>query len=659
MRLFFATILLLLKVGITVPSTHAEIVLINGLKLGSRMDTKTGLRVPNTGGNAFIILKQYDNNCGPTSAEMVLHYYGMRPGLGNVWVEGGIHNVEFGTFPQELEDALDGLGIPSLHLPRDGGHAYAFGLMDSIDESRPPIVLLRLALKSYHYVVAVGYKTAANGDLTHVLVANPNGDFQWWNDEHFMDAWSLRNANLVGGKHYGAGGAFVSTIISTQADPYTMIVPKAPPTQQYPPLWAQTIGFEVKGKLDFRPTNWRDWTETLTFNHPFESYFISAVEPLQWNVFEGDWNLLRFGNSSVDSANVVGAKSLRIKGTIVDGWFDRGTLWVIARAYSETPPLIPDRFTVNGVWDGGNFTSGVQRTLTVKVYSQNNVAVGGVLVRFIDSDDKEISFSRTSTKTNGSGAATTTLYTGSEGAADFEVVVEGLPSRTIRFNVVPQTRAFTRTRTVEGTWQLFCFSKRNWTDWTRYVDVPSRTLRHSVSLTHSASRNANLKGWEWHDSDTIKVWGRIKQKGCWGHYEWVDYTIRGEYKFTAGQRPIQGAPAFTSEQDTLSEYWQDVSQVPIETDVFTNYPNPFNPETWIPYQLATPAEVTVDIYSMEGHLVRTLSLGHQPAGGYQSKSRAAYWDGRNAQGEPVASGVYFYTLTAGDFSATRKMLIRK
>ena len=98
---------------------------------------------------------------------------------------------------------------------------------------------------------------------------------------------------------------------------------------------------------------------------------------------------------------------------------------------------------------------------------------------------------------------------------------------------------------------------------------------------------------------------------------------------------------------------------PKETTLLANYPNPFNPETWIPYQLADPAEVTLHIYSVKGALVRTLALGHQAAGMYQSKSRAAYWDGRNAQGEKVASGIYFYTLSAGDFSATRKLLIRK
>ena len=100
--------------------------------------------------------------------------------------------------------------------------------------------------------------------------------------------------------------------------------------------------------------------------------------------------------------------------------------------------------------------------------------------------------------------------------------------------------------------------------------------------------------------------------------------------------------------------------VPKETVLLANYPNPFNPETWIPYhQLADPAEVTIEIHAIDGTLVRTLSLGHKLIGMYQTRTRAAYWDGRNQIGEPVASGVYFYTLTAGDFTATRKMLIRK
>ena len=101
------------------------------------------------------------------------------------------------------------------------------------------------------------------------------------------------------------------------------------------------------------------------------------------------------------------------------------------------------------------------------------------------------------------------------------------------------------------------------------------------------------------------------------------------------------------------------SQIPSQTKLLLNYPNPFNPETWIPYQLAKATDVTMTIHSMNGSMIRTLALGHQAAGIYKSKSQAAYWDGRNEFGEQVASGLYFYTLTAGKFSATGKMLIRK
>ena len=98
---------------------------------------------------------------------------------------------------------------------------------------------------------------------------------------------------------------------------------------------------------------------------------------------------------------------------------------------------------------------------------------------------------------------------------------------------------------------------------------------------------------------------------------------------------------------------------PERTALLPNYPNPFNPETWIPYQLSEPADVTLHIYGVRGVLVRTLDLGHQSEGRYQERSRAAYWDGKNEVGESVASGIYFYTLTAGNFTTTRKMLIMK
>ncbi len=95
------------------------------------------------------------------------------------------------------------------------------------------------------------------------------------------------------------------------------------------------------------------------------------------------------------------------------------------------------------------------------------------------------------------------------------------------------------------------------------------------------------------------------------------------------------------------------------TTVFQNYPNPFNPETWFPYNLAEQADVTVKIYDIGGGLVRQLNVGLQELGNYQSQDKAAYWDGRDASGTRVASGIYFYTFTAGDFQSTRRMVILK
>ena len=100
-------------------------------------------------------------------------------------------------------------------------------------------------------------------------------------------------------------------------------------------------------------------------------------------------------------------------------------------------------------------------------------------------------------------------------------------------------------------------------------------------------------------------------------------------------------------------------EIPAETALLHNYPNPFNPETWIPYQLSHAAEVTLTIYDTQGALVRQLDLGYQQAGYYTNRTRAAYWDGRNHLGEAVGSGVYFYHLSAGDYSAIQKMVILK
>ena len=115
----------------------------------------------------------------------------------------------------------------------------------------------------------------------------------------------------------------------------------------------------------------------------------------------------------------------------------------------------------------------------------------------------------------------------------------------------------------------------------------------------------------------------------------------------------------TNLADAVLNVALDSIGTPKQNSLLQNYPNPFNPETWIPYRLAEAGPVSLSIYNATGERIRTLSLGYQSAGFYQNQGRAAYWDGRNALGEPVASGVYFYQLVTPSFQQTRRMLILK
>ena len=127
-----------------------------------------------------------------------------------------------------------------------------------------------------------------------------------------------------------------------------------------------------------------------------------------------------------------------------------------------------------------------------------------------------------------------------------------------------------------------------------------------------------------------------------------------------GVQPLQYTVTVEDVKQSLDSVASIVAyEIPAETELLANYPNPFNPETWIPYRLAEDAFVTLTIYDLNGHVVRTLEVGHQIASAYENRSKAVYWDGQNGLGEQVASGVYFYHLSAGDFFATRKMIILK
>jgi len=120
----------------------------------------------------------------------------------------------------------------------------------------------------------------------------------------------------------------------------------------------------------------------------------------------------------------------------------------------------------------------------------------------------------------------------------------------------------------------------------------------------------------------------------------------------------------TIDGDNIGKAYLNVSLrlgdiIPSQTVLLQNYPNPFNPETWIPFALAEDTLVTINIYETNGSLVRRFNLGQRGAGTYTSRDRALYWDGRNDTGERVSSGIYFYQLRTGDFTAVRRLVIMK
>ena len=134
------------------------------------------------------------------------------------------------------------------------------------------------------------------------------------------------------------------------------------------------------------------------------------------------------------------------------------------------------------------------------------------------------------------------------------------------------------------------------------------------------------------------------------------YVLNGSEVHLA-EAADDGSVAFGQGIAVLKEILSSIK--PAETVLMANYPNLFNPETWIPYHLSQDAEVVVCIYDVGGRIVRTLDMGFQSFGYYASRDKAAYWNGKTDTGETVSSGTYFYQIQAGDYIKTRKMVILK
>ena len=179
-------------------------------------------------------------------------------------------------------------------------------------------------------------------------------------------------------------------------------------------------------------------------------------------------------------------------------------------------------------------------------------------------------------------------------------------------------------------------------------------------------------------TDLVQVSARLGEKiaassapgRMWGNLSRLPQTRQQVLLSQSGIAAIQSAlvelealtnpsPAAVAARDLLHAWLAQRQSSDTETKLLPNYPNPFNPETWIPYQLASDAAVEISIYDLHGALVRRLELGRQKAGYYIDRKRAAYWDGRSETGEWLSSGQYFYQLRAGDFTSVKRMVIVK
>ena len=204
--------------------------------------------------------------------------------------------------------------------------------------------------------------------------------------------------------------------------------------------------------------------------------------------------------------------------------------------------------------------------------------------------------------------------------------------------------------TYKSAWAFIVTSDIQGMDTGTAYTLVAENLRTGVIATENVTNAARRSSAVWADlnrKSVVEAGDRLKV----ALYDDRGSIVSGPFQRTVTTMDIRNA--FLSLQLNVG----DVQ--PQDTLLAQNFPNPFNPETWIPYQLSKATEVKIDIYDISGHLVRSLDLGWKPLGSYMTPSGAAYWDGKNAVGERVASGIYFYTLQTSDFAATRRMVILK
>ena len=358
-----------IRVGGTTP------VMIDGLSRSEGWTVGTGnTLIPEVGGNKFIILQQYGNTCGPTSLEMVLHYYGKEETMEDIWRAGDIDTVKYGTWPGEMRQALNELDVPA-HLYDEDTDGYRNDpferLRRYVDGNRPPCILIRYSDLNgevrYHWVVVVGYHYDSDAGIDAYLIADPHGHFRWESRSRLNRDWSFEGGNPFG---YWRGGFnpflenhWTHAAIDLFTNPYTAIVPRSAPTKHPKNYWTEygdngetdeerlgpkgyykvkgeakvaagVINFLTFGLVGKKAT--RSWSETIEFDYKFDRYTVSAIKLFSWG-----------GTATLSGHEKDGDRGVKIWGKIEDGAVVRGELDVMVRTYrSERSPAAPSKVTL-------------------------------------------------------------------------------------------------------------------------------------------------------------------------------------------------------------------------------------------------------------------------------------------------------------------------
>ena len=309
--------------------------LIDGLvieKAEMRQKTSNGQPVPGSfkyygDNNHFILMRQFDNTCGTTSAEMLLHYHGVAADQADIWDAGDIDTVDAGAWPGELRSALNGLGVSAKWFHR----LTLNHLKRYVRQNRPPIILLRFG-DFLHYVVVVGYNS--HGDF---LIADPNNVFRWLTSEEMRQGWSLDAPGLPNNRYRVEGRfkQFALSVLTHFTDAGLSdnngIVPTAAPTRHFPPNWSEMEAVHVVGDDDWNPFfRTRYWERTLDFVYDFADYHVAALKPFLWENPDS-W----LAKANLQGHDDIAADKVKVWGRIEYGKVTRGHLWVIVRAYKH------------------------------------------------------------------------------------------------------------------------------------------------------------------------------------------------------------------------------------------------------------------------------------------------------------------------------------